>query len=81
MNTINKKVLSLDSHTIFQFTIERNTCGPDDITIDIKYCGICHTDVHYVMDDMPMPVPFPLVPGHEIAGVVTQVSTMRDHAT
>ena len=74
-----------------QLTIERNTCGPDDITIDIKYCGICHTDVHYVMDDMPMPIPFPLVPGHEIAGVVTQASKRnsieplaagtRDHAT
>ena len=63
-----------------QFTIERNTCGPDDITIDIKYCGICHTDVHFVNDDMGMPVPFPLVPGHEIAGVVTQVSS-RCHAT
>ena len=59
-----------------QFTIERNTCGPDDITIDIKYCGICHTDVHYVMDDFYQtpPRPIPLVPGHEIAGVVTQAS-------
>ena len=66
-----KYLLSFSS---LQFTIERNTCGPDDITIDIKYCGVCHTDVHYVMDDMPMPVPFPLVPGHEIAGVVTQAS-------
>lgn len=56
-----------------KFTIQRNTCGPDDVTIDIKYCGICHTDVHFARDPLPMPVPFPLVPGHEVAGVVSKV--------
>ena len=38
-----------------------------------RYCGICHTDAHFARDPLPMPVPFPLVPGHEIAGVVTKV--------
>jgi len=56
-----------------KLTIQRNTCGPDDVTIDIKYCGICHSDVHFARDVVPMPIPFPLVPGHEIAGVVSKV--------
>ena len=38
-----------------------------------RYCGICHSDVHMARDIVPMPIPFPLVPGHEIAGVVSKV--------
>ena len=38
-----------------------------------RYCGICHSDVHMARDVVPMPIPFPLVPGHEIAGVVSKV--------
>jgi len=52
--------------------IERNVAGDDDVTFDVKYCGICHTDVHYAGDDMGM-TKFPCVPGHELAGVVTVV--------
>jgi uncharacterized zinc-type alcohol dehydrogenase-like protein len=33
-------------------TIHRNRAGPDDVTFDVKFCGICHTDVHYVNNDM-----------------------------
>jgi len=52
--------------------IRRNECGVDDIEMDILYCGLCHTDVHYVKNQMGN-TNYPLVPGHELAGVVTKV--------
>lgn len=47
-------------------------CGDDDIAFDVKYCGICHTDVHFVEDDLGVSQ-YPLVPGHEVVGVATMV--------
>ena len=52
--------------------IKRSDAGPDDVKFDVHFCGICHTDVHFGNDDMGM-AKWPLVPGHELAGVVTQV--------
>lgn len=53
-------------------TIERRELRPDDILVDIKYCGICHSDIHNAHNDFGRAV-FPMVPGHEIAGVVTAI--------
>lgn len=53
-------------------TIERRAKRPDDVEIDISYCGICHSDVHQARDEWGGSI-FPMVPGHEIAGVVTAV--------
>ncbi|MFG2850328.1 NAD(P)-dependent alcohol dehydrogenase [Streptomyces mirabilis] len=53
-------------------TVERRDVGPHDVLIDIKYCGICHSDIHNVRSEWG-PATYPLVPGHEIAGIVTQV--------
>jgi alcohol dehydrogenase (NADP+) len=53
-------------------TIERRDVGPDDVLIEIEYAGICHSDIHTVNGDWG-PQPFPVVPGHEIVGVVTEV--------
>ncbi|XJZ27509.1 NAD(P)-dependent alcohol dehydrogenase [Bacillota bacterium Lsc_1132] len=53
-------------------TIERRDLMPHDILIEIKYAGICHSDIHTARGEWG-PVKYPLVPGHEIAGVVTQV--------
>ncbi len=53
-------------------TIERRDVGPNDVLIDIEYAGICHSDIHTVNGDWG-PQPFPLVPGHEIVGVVAEV--------
>lgn len=47
---------------------------PDDVLIDIAYCGICHTDIHLANEDWGDAI-FPLVPGHEIAGVVAAVGS------
>ena len=56
-------------------TIERRDVGPHDVELDILYCGICHSDIHFAGGDFgPLPVE-PLVPGHEIVGVVTEVGS------
>ncbi|MFF7309109.1 alcohol dehydrogenase catalytic domain-containing protein [Streptomyces sp. NPDC008137] len=55
-------------------TVERRDPGPRDVLIEIKYCGICHSDVHHARSDW-RDEPYPLVPGHEIAGIVTAVGS------
>ena len=46
--------------------------GPEMVAIDIKYSGICHSDIHQARDEW-FPGTYPMVPGHEIVGVVTAV--------
>ena len=53
-------------------TIERRALGERDVAIDIRFCGICHSDIHQVEGDWGRGL-FPMVPGHEIAGIVTAV--------
>jgi uncharacterized zinc-type alcohol dehydrogenase-like protein len=55
-------------------TIERRELRDDDVRIEIKYCGICHSDVHQARDEWGNSI-FPMVPGHEIAGVVAAVGS------
>jgi uncharacterized zinc-type alcohol dehydrogenase-like protein len=55
-------------------TIERRDLQPLDILIEIKYAGVCHSDIHTARGEWG-PVNYPLVPGHEIAGIVTQVGS------
>ena len=54
--------------------IQRREPRPDDVAIRIDYCGICHTDIHFVRDDWGR-TQYPLVPGHEIVGTVTAVGS------
>ncbi|MDR1393408.1 MAG: NAD(P)-dependent alcohol dehydrogenase [Bifidobacteriaceae bacterium] len=51
-------------------TIERRDPGPDEVVIAIQYAGICHSDIHTARDEWDGTT-YPLVPGHEIAGIVT----------
>lgn len=53
---------------------ERRPVGPNDVAIDIRYCGVCHSDIHTGRGDWG-DQRFPLVTGHEIAGVVTAVGS------
>ncbi|MCU1674970.1 MAG: alcohol dehydrogenase [Frankiales bacterium] len=53
-------------------TIERREVGPRDVRIEIKYAGICHSDIHTGRDEWGAAA-YPLVPGHEIAGIVAEV--------
>jgi len=59
----------------FEFT--RREVGPNDILIDIQYCGICHSDIHQARDEWHnlMPASYPMVPGHEIVGRVSQIGS------
>ncbi|GAU67905.1 NADP-dependent alcohol dehydrogenase [Streptomyces sp. NBRC 110611] len=58
-----------------RITIPRRELGAHDILIEIKYAGICHSDIHAVHGDWGGGGNFPIVPGHEIAGVVAAVGT------
>ncbi len=54
------------------FSFQRRDPKPTDVAIDIKFCGICHSDIHQARDEWGGSQ-FPMVPGHEITGVVTAV--------
>lgn len=54
------------------FSFDRRAPGAKDVAIDIKFCGICHSDVHQVRDEWGGSL-YPMVPGHEIVGHVTSV--------
>lgn len=56
------------------FTFERRAAAEHDVVIEIKYCGICHSDIHQARDEWGHGT-FPMVPGHEIAGIVTGVGS------
>jgi uncharacterized zinc-type alcohol dehydrogenase-like protein len=56
------------------YVIQRRELGPHDVLIDIKYSGICHSDIHQARDEWGG-AQFPMVPGHEIAGVVSAVGS------
>ncbi len=58
--------------TLVPFSFERREVGPQDVLIDIYYCGVCHSDIHQVRDEWGGSL-FPMVPGHEIVGRVKQV--------
>ncbi|KIQ17530.1 NAD(P)-dependent alcohol dehydrogenase [Rhodococcus sp. MEB064] len=61
-------------------TIDRRDVGPHDVRIDIAFAGICHSDIHTARGEWG-PVPYPLVVGHEIAGIVAEIgSEVTKHA-
>src|SRR5579872_4835193 len=56
------------------FSIPRRELKPDDVQIEILFCGVCHSDLHQVRDEWrsTMPTVYPCVPGHEIVGRVVK---------
>ncbi|KAK7382930.1 hypothetical protein VNO78_28594 [Psophocarpus tetragonolobus] len=56
------------------YTFKRRENGVKDVTIKILYCGICHTDLHYAKNEWGITM-YPVVPGHEIVGVITKVGS------
>jgi len=56
------------------FSFTRREPNAHDVTIDILYCGVCHSDVHQVRDEWGGSI-FPMVPGHEILGRVSKVGS------
>lgn len=56
------------------FSFERRTPGAHDVLIEILYCGVCHSDIHQARNEWGNSV-YPMVPGHEIVGRVTQTGS------
>jgi uncharacterized zinc-type alcohol dehydrogenase-like protein len=70
------QVLGYAAHTpqspLVPYSFERRDPRPDDVTIEILYCGVCHSDLHTARNDWGNTI-YPVVPGHEIIGRVTAV--------
>ena len=75
----NSKAYSASSATspLAASSIPRRHPTERDVQIEILFCGICHSDLHYSRDEWHdvMPTVYPCVPGHEIVGRVTQVGS------
>ncbi|MCB4756971.1 MAG: NAD(P)-dependent alcohol dehydrogenase [Elusimicrobia bacterium] len=72
MKAINAYATKSAAQPLAPFQITRRDVGLHDVLIDIKYCGICHSDIHQARNEWGGSL-FPMVPGHEIAGIVSQV--------
>lgn len=59
---------------LLPFSFERRDVGPQDVLITISHCGICHSDIHQARNEWGVSL-FPMVPGHEIIGIVSQVGS------
>lgn len=60
------------SGVLVPFHFSRRENGPEDVTVQIQYCGVCHSDLHSVKNDWGY-TRYPVVPGHEIVGIATKV--------
>ena len=74
MTTVSAYAATSVSEPLTRTTITRREMGPHDVTIAIHFAGICHSYIHTVKGEWGEPA-FPLVPGHDIAGVVTAVGS------
>ena len=54
--------------------IIRRAPGAHDVAIDIAYCGVCHSDIHQARNEWGNSI-YPMVPGHEIVGVITKLGS------
>ncbi|TFH60930.1 MAG: NAD(P)-dependent alcohol dehydrogenase [Candidatus Zixiibacteriota bacterium] len=61
-----------------RFAYQPDNLGPWDIEVAITHCGICHSDIHLIDNDWQGSI-YPLVPGHEIVGTVTQLGAQVTH--
>lgn len=76
MSTLTVKAYGAESTTadLKEMNIERRAATPKDVEIEILYCGVCHSDLHTARNDWGGSL-YPVVPGHEIVGRVTQVGS------
>jgi len=72
MANVNAFAAATSNSPLAPFTVNRRDPGPDDVVIDILYCGVCHSDIHQARDEWGGSI-FPMVPGHEIVGRVTAI--------
>jgi len=74
MFTVNARATTGPTEPFRALRIERRDTGPTDVLIDIAYSGICHTDVSRARGEFGTTM-YPIVPGHEIAGIVSAVGS------
>jgi uncharacterized zinc-type alcohol dehydrogenase-like protein len=60
--------------SLVPFQFDRRDPGPNDVAIDIQFCGICHSDIHQARNEWNNAL-YPMVPGHEIVGTVSAVGS------
>lgn len=73
MKTLGYATPSADA-ALAPFVFERRPLRPNDVAMEVLYCGICHTDLHQARNDWGWSF-YPMVPGHEIVGRVTAVGS------
>ncbi|KAI7740439.1 hypothetical protein M8C21_024682 [Ambrosia artemisiifolia] len=56
------------------FNFSRRETGDEDVRFKVLYCGVCHSDLHSIKNDW-LNAKYPMIPGHEIVGVVTEVGS------
>ncbi len=69
------RAVSSPNGTYQATTVTRRDVGEHDVLIEIKYAGICHSDIHTVRQEWSDDVVYPITPGHEIAGIVSEVGS------
>jgi len=74
MLTVNAFAAPSATEPLIKTTIERRDVGAKDVLIEIKYAGVCHSDIHTVRGEWG-PITYPQVVGHEIVGIVTEVGS------
>ncbi|MFJ8649819.1 NAD(P)-dependent alcohol dehydrogenase [Streptomyces sp. NPDC093546] len=74
MNTVAAYAAPAANAPLERTTVPRRPVGEHDVLIEIKYAGICHSDIHQARNGWGEGI-FPMVPGHEIAGVVTETGS------
>lgn len=74
MRTVNAVAAFAPDQPLRRTTIERRAVGPTEVLIEIAYAGICHSDIHCARSEWGA-VTYPIVVGHEIAGVVAEVGS------
>lgn len=74
MNTTSIKAYGTEAATapLQPMRIQRRALAPNDVEIEILYCGVCHSDLHTARNDWRGSI-YPVVPGHEIVGKITQI--------
>lgn len=74
MSTVSAYAATSAADPLTRTTITRRDVGPHDVAFDIHFAGICHSDIHTVTGEWG-DVQYPMVPGHEIAGIVTEIGS------
>ena len=72
MTPVNAYAAQSATTPVAPFKFERRDVGPDDVQIEILFCGVCHSDVHQVRNEWGGSI-YPMVPGHEIVGRITHI--------